>query len=455
MASQQTQQPEKTHINLTDIKANGASPGDSEMDIERSVDVEEKVSDETGETGETPSAAMMTFPDGGARAWAVTAGAAGLLFCTFGYINAFGVYQEYYQSHQLKHRSPSDISWIGSLQVFFLFSGSAIGGPLFDRFGAKVIWPAATLYVFSVMMTSICSEYWEFMLAQGVLGGIATGMTMAPGTTAVSQYFDKKRGAAMGLCVAGSSVGGVIFPIALSKMLYNPTLGFGWSVRIIAFIVLAILLPSSAAIRARLPPRKKAFFIPSAFKESRYVTLILSAFLMILGVFIPIFYLPTYAVEHGMSAELSSDLVSILNGASFFGRVIPGVMADKVGRLNMFAVVGICTGILIFCWQRITTNAGIIVFAVLYGFFSGAIVSLVTTCLSSVPRDPRNIGTYMGMGMATVAFSALIGPPINGALVDKYHSFDQVSIFSGVVVVVGGILVLPIKYVNGGLWKKI
>jgi hypothetical protein len=84
MASQQTQQ---THINLTDLKANGASPGDSEMDIERSVGVEEKFGDEAGET---PSAAMMTFPDGGARAWAVTAGAAGLLFCTFGYINAFG-----------------------------------------------------------------------------------------------------------------------------------------------------------------------------------------------------------------------------------------------------------------------------------------------------------------------------------------------------------------------------
>ncbi|KAM3084668.1 hypothetical protein ACMFMG_003129 [Clarireedia jacksonii] len=408
MASQQIHNP--------DAQANGASPAKSEMDIERSAVVEEEVEctvadTSTDETPEKPTVSMMTFPDGGARAWSVAAGAAGILFCTFGYINTFGVYQEYYQSHQLQDRSPSDISWIGSLQVFFLFSGSAFGGPLFDRFGAKVIWPAATLYVFSVMMTSICTTYWQFMLAQGVLGGITTGMTMAPGTTAVSQYFDKKRGAAMGIVVAGSSVGGVIFPIALSKMLYNPKLGFGWSVRIVAFMMLAILGLSSAAIRARLPPRKKAFFIPSAFKESRFTTLIVAAFLMILGVFIPIFYLPTYAAEHGMSAQLSSYLVSILNGASFFGRVIPGIVADKVGRLNMFSVVGICTGILIFCWQRITTNAGIIVFAVLYGFFSGAIVSLNTTCLASVPRDPRNIGTYMGMGMAVVAFSALIGPP--------------------------------------------
>jgi MFS family permease len=51
------------------------------------------------------------------------------------------VYQEYYQTHQLSHETPSTISWIGSLQLFFLFGGNLVGGPLFDRFGAKV-WPS-------------------------------------------------------------------------------------------------------------------------------------------------------------------------------------------------------------------------------------------------------------------------------------------------------------------------
>ncbi|KAA8574621.1 hypothetical protein EYC84_003873 [Monilinia fructicola] len=434
-------------------------PTDSDVDI----DIERSV--ETGGTepetlairseNEKQYDFAMDFPDGGVRAWSVAAGAAGVLFCTFGYINAFGVYQEYYQTHQLSHRTPSDISWIGSLQVFFLFSGNAVGGPLFDRYGAKTIWPASLLYVFSVMMTSLCNEYYQFILAQGILGGIATGMTMSPGMTAVGQYFNKNRGAAMGIAVAGSSLGGVVFPIALAKMFANPNLGFGWTVRIIGFIMLAVLAISCPPIRARLPPRKNSFFLPSAFKELPFITLLISAFLMILGVFIPIFYLPTYAVRHGMSTELASYLVSILNGASFFGRVIPGVMADRVGRLNMFCGIGICTGILVFCWQSITSNVGIIVFAAIYGFFSGAIVSLVTVCFTTVPKNPQNIGTYMGMGMAVTAFAALIGPPINGALVNHYHSFVQVSEFSGVVVLIGGVSVLMIKYVEGGVLKKI
>lgn len=339
--------------------------------------------------------------------------------------------------------------------MFFLFSGSAVGGPLFDRYGGKTIWPAAILNVLSIMLTSICKEYYQFMLAQGVLGGIATGMTMAPGMTAVGQYFNKKRGAAMGITVAGSSVGGVIFPIALAKMFANPKLGFGWTVRIIGFIMLAILGVSCPTIRARLPPRQRSFFILSAFKELPYTTLLISAFFMILGVFIPIFYLPTYAVEHGMSTELASYIVAILNGASFFGRVVPGVMADKIGRFNMLSAMGVSTGILVFCWQAITSNAGIIVFAALYGFCSGAIVSLVTVCFTTVPKNPQNIGTYMGMGMAVTGFAALIGPPINGALVEHYHSFDQVADFSGFVVLFGGFFVFVIKYVEGGLFKKI
>jgi hypothetical protein len=33
---------------------------------------------------------QLWFPDSGSRAWTVAAACAGILFCTFGYINAFG-----------------------------------------------------------------------------------------------------------------------------------------------------------------------------------------------------------------------------------------------------------------------------------------------------------------------------------------------------------------------------
>jgi MFS family permease len=306
------------------------------------------------------------------------------------------------------------------------------------------------------MMTSLCQSYYQFMLAQGVLGGASMGMAMAPAMAAMAQYFKKKRGAAMGIGVAGSSLGGVIFPIALNKMFANASLGFGWTVRIVAFLMLGILLLSCLPIRARLPPRKGGFFLPSAFKELPFITLLVSLFLMMLGVFTPIFYLSTYAVYYGMDTQLANYLIAILNGMSLFGRVIPGILADKFGTLNLLLCFGLCTGILVICWQRITTNASIIAFSAFYGFSSGAIVSLMTASLAHVPKDPRNIGTYMGMGMATVSFAALSGPPINGALVTHYGSFDQAAIFSGVVVIVGSFAILLAKHASTkGVFGKV
>ena len=85
---------------------------------------------------------------------------------------------------------------------------------------------------------------------------------------------------------------------------------------------------------------------------------------MMLG-FISFFYLSTYAVTRGMNDELASYLVSIPNGASFFGRIDPGILANRLGRLNMLCAAGLSNGIFILCWQRVTTSASITVFAAL------------------------------------------------------------------------------------------
>jgi hypothetical protein len=75
-------------------------------------------------------------PDGGTRAWLVAAGGSCVFFSCLGFSNAFGVFQEYYITHQLREETPDRIAWIGSLSAFIQFAAGALGGPLFDRYGA-------------------------------------------------------------------------------------------------------------------------------------------------------------------------------------------------------------------------------------------------------------------------------------------------------------------------------
>ncbi|KAM3518026.1 hypothetical protein MY4038_010201, partial [Beauveria bassiana] len=69
------------------------------------------------------------------RAWLTVMGAFFTFFCSVGFLNAFGVFQDYYESHQLSNHSSFDISWIGSFSTFALFSGAPIAGILVDRVG--------------------------------------------------------------------------------------------------------------------------------------------------------------------------------------------------------------------------------------------------------------------------------------------------------------------------------
>jgi MFS family permease len=95
------------------------------------------------------------------------------------------------------------------------------------------------------------------------------------------------------------------------------------------------------------------------------------------------------------------------------------------------------------------SNAAIIVFTAVFGFTSGAIFSAGAVSFASVPKDPRNIGTYMGMGLGTASVAALIGPPVNGVLVSNYGGYAQVSVMSGVFCLAGGAFTLLAKLAGG------
>lgn len=76
-------------------------------------------------------------------------------------------------------------------------------------------------------------------------------------------YFRKRRAIAGGLAIAGSSLGGVIFPIMVAHLL--PKVGFAWTMRICAFLILGLLIITNLTVSSYL---KHA---PQPFKLSLYL----------------------------------------------------------------------------------------------------------------------------------------------------------------------------------------
>ena len=95
---------------------------------------------------------------------------------------------------------------------------------------------------------------------------------------------------------------------------------------------------NKVTITSRMPPSPKPFDVLEfvrPLKELPYDIVCFGCFLFFLGMFLPINFIILEAVHYGMSPNLAQYMVSILNAASFFGRTVPGYVADKIGRFNM------------------------------------------------------------------------------------------------------------------------
>ncbi|KAJ5393234.1 uncharacterized protein N7487_010875 [Penicillium crustosum] len=393
-------------------------------------------------------------PDGGAQAWLVVLGAFCGLFVSFGWINCIGVFQDYYQTHQLSEFSTSTVTWITSLETFMMFFCGPIFGTMFDSYGPRWILILGTiLHVFGLMMASLSTDYYQFILAQGICSPIGASAIFNASVNSVSTWFAKRRGFALGVTASGSSLGGVIFPIMVTQLI--PKVGFPWAMRICAFLILFMLGIANLTLKSRLPHRPKPFDILNFVRplaELKFALTLAGAFCFFWGMFLPFTFVITQAERYGMSANLAGYLLPILNAASIFGRTLPGYLADKVGRYNMMVLTTFFSSILVLAlWLPSRGNIPVIVFSALYGFGSGAFVSLAPALVAQI-SDLRQVGVRNGTFFSVISFAALTGAPIGGALVpDVLHGdYTRLQIFCGVVMIAGSVIFVFARGAVGG-----
>ncbi|KAI0465745.1 putative MFS monocarboxylate transporter [Xylaria cf. heliscus] len=403
------------------------------------------------------------------RSWLAVAGASVALYCTVGYINAFGVYQVYYGTGLLKDYSASDISWIGSVSIFLLYIGSPVAGVLVDRLGPTLLLVIGSIgQLVAVFLSSLCSQYYQLFLSQAVLLGISMSFIFTPCTAVVSRRIPHRRGLALGIAIGGSSIGGIIWPIMLQQLLYQDGVSFGWVQRAVGFTMLPLLAVSCLTVMdaEKEPPKstpegvEKASEVSTSseddseqspeeqpkerhpiiviFKNPTFALLCLGFGLVYLGLFTPFFYISTYAVDMGISSSTAFYLISAINAASFFGRVIPGYVADGYGHFNMCTLSVITSGIIGFTWTAAYNLPGMIIWSIAYGFTSGAVISLQGACAGKITKREHQ-GTALGLVIGSVSVTALVGTPISGQILLR-GGYLALGIWTGVTLLAGGLI---------------
>ena len=165
-------------------------------------------------------------------------------------------------------------------------------------------------------------------------------------------------------------------------------------------------------------------------------------FLFSYGLFAVVNYLPVQALSAGMDPNLVQYLLPILNAGSLFGRLFSGFLGDKIGRYNVYIIVCYLSGIWILTiWLPDSSEPALIAFAVLFGFCSGAFVSLITPLIMQI-SPMAELGFRTGIVLFVTTIGGLTTNPINGAILDSAGGHAGLNIFSGVFCLAGTTFVL-------------
>ncbi|RFU27697.1 hypothetical protein B7463_g8640, partial [Scytalidium lignicola] len=423
---------------------------DTEIDIEAGLDEKPEDDDQErnarggvlgGLVARTISRSSMKEPgpppDGGLVAWIQVVMAFLVLVNTWGIINSFGVFQTYYTT--TLQRPPSDISWIGSIQVFLLFFMGTFTGRIADAGYFKQIFFFGTiLSAIGIFMTSLSKTYLQLFLAQGVCLGLGNGCLFCPSLSLISTYFTTKKSMAIAIATTGSGIGGVVYPAMVQQLL--PRIGYGWTIRALGFIQFGSLLICNFGSKPRIKPRTSGPIVEwASFKELPYLFYAIGMFFSFWGLYFGFYYIGSFARDLiGVTYSQSINLLILMNGTGLIGRTIPGFLADRYfGPLNTILFGTLCTTVTIFGWIGVHDRAGTYAWAIMYGITSAIVQALFPGTLSSLTTDLSKAGVRMGQVFTIVSFACLTGPSIAGQLIQvKDGGYLYAQLYAGMCLLV-------------------
>ncbi|KAI0343554.1 MFS general substrate transporter [Trametopsis cervina] len=376
-----------------------------------------------------------SIPDGGLEAWLVVLAGYCATFAAFGFINAWGVFQEYYEQNTLSNKTPSIISWIGSVQYALVFMPGLLVGRLFDRGYLRLpVAIASAGLITATFLVAQCTQYWHFLLCQGFFTGLSAGIIIIASLTVIPHWFKAKRGIAFGMITVGASFGGVVYPIAARKLI--PLVGLQWTMRILGFIHLFLLVPVNAFMRRRLPISKEPHPLSlSAFRNPAFSLYCAGGFTTFLGLYTVLTYISVSARAAGIPDNFSFYYVAIANAGGILGRFAFGRIGDRFGPLTTIAPATFLAGILTYVWPFVTSKGGLIALGLVYGVASGGFLALFgapTVQMGELKENPTRLGLFL----TCMSLGALAGPPISGAILNSSGGFTLVGVWAGTVVMV-------------------
>lgn len=355
--------------------------------------------------------------------------------------------------------SATQVSTGASLVLVMMALGSPVAGNLMDRFGARIVMACGLLALaLGVGATSYVSDATYYYILFGVVGGVGWASVSIPMTTAaISGYFVKFRGLAIGIGVSGASGGQL--PILTLLGIMIAALGWRQSYQILAVVMAAMAV--LVLLRFRLPiddpedrtempaaPDKDALIDRLRFLfANRTFVLLLGAFSLCgfttAGV-IDVYFIP-YAISCGFTLVEGSAAYGVHGLGNLAGVVLFSWMADHVNRPRLLASMFFLRAAAFVLLMFISVDIRVMfVFAAIFGILNFATFPVIANIVAT-HIGVRIIGLTLGLLFGGHSLGAAIGVVIGGWMFDISARYDFVWWLSVALAAMAGVFAILVR----------
>ncbi len=229
----------------------------------------------------------------------------------------------------------------------------------------------------SLALASFATADWQIVLLQGFLFGIGGILMNYVHVSIFPEWFDKKKGQAMGIIWTGWRVGALAFPLICQWLL--DTHGFEKTLRVLIAPMLALLLPAVVLLRGRYhsatiiakpvnPPISKI----QALRTPNVIFYLFSACLFYLVVNVPKMFITTFAADIGLRGSDQAVTLSLLVLSDMLGTYVFGWLSDSVFHEGLTASIAVSTSIAhVLGLGFANSRLGVFLYAIFVGLASG------------------------------------------------------------------------------------
>ena len=312
--------------------------------------------------------------------------------------------------------------------------GGILMGRLADRFGVLVPVGLGALGLGAGFIAAgLAPNLWLFCAAQGLLIGLlGTSATFAPLVADTSQWFSRRRGIALAICMSGNYTAGAIWPPVMQHFIDS----VGWRQTYVGmglFCMISIL-PLMLVLKRRPPPQAGVSGVGAvapAAPSSRPMGMkpgTAQALLCVAGVSccvamsMPQVHIVAYCGDLGFGAARGAEMLSLMLGLGVVSRLISGWISDRIGGLRTLLLGSVLQGIALLLFLPFTGLVSLYVVAGLFGLFQGGIVPAYALIVRE-HFSPKEAGARVGTVLMATLFGMALGGWMSGAVFDLTGSY--------------------------------